>query len=426
MNCRYCGSELKPGAVHCPHCGFDVTAQDLESVLKEIVRLEGQEKLLDGQSLLNLLADVAPELKKERNLLSLLVSLQGNEMILESSRIGETALQKAVQNTARQLSEDYSVDPARAKEICEIFAAAVAPDKNPEGKVKDDSAPTEKVCPHCGAVNLANSIYCSQCSRKLEEENKVAPTSNPNLSAEKKLSIWFALSAAVLIIENPIAIVLRIIAIIILILTVFLPIPLKWKLVTAAAVLSAALLIVVPGEYSYFSLFILAGALSFVLIPCGIVGTKHSLAVKSPSLAAVSATASMSAQTAEPLSLVYMQNREKKASYIALVASAVVVTIGSGFIIWIFYSLIVGLIYSLMMGIVLLITVLLHIPFKRKLVIIAVASQCCFILYVALVLHYSFISEVLPFWRHGINVIISVLSVDLLPFSILGIKQLMK
>ena len=148
MNCRYCGNELNPDARNCPHCGFDTNANDLKSILREIIRLDGEEKLLDGQGLLNLLADVAPELRKERNLLSYLVNSHGNEAILEGSKAGEDALQNAVQTTARQIAEDYSADPAKALEICEVFASALAPGWHPETDARESSAPKDPVRPH--------------------------------------------------------------------------------------------------------------------------------------------------------------------------------------------------------------------------------------------------------------------------------------
>ena len=148
MNCRYCGNELNPDARNCPHCGFDTNANDLKSILREIIRLDGEEKLLDGQGLLNLLADVAPELRKERNLLSYLVNSHGNEAILEGSKAGEDALQNAVQTTARQIAEDYSADPAKALEICEVFASALAPGWRPETDARESSPPKSPARPH--------------------------------------------------------------------------------------------------------------------------------------------------------------------------------------------------------------------------------------------------------------------------------------
>lgn len=164
MNCRYCGNELNQAGGHCPHCGFDSSARDLKNILREIVRLESKERLLDGPWLLNLLADVAPQLKKERILLSALVNAGGNETIMESGALGERALQNAVKKTASQISEDYSVDPVKAEEICEVFAAVVFPEQNP---LKEAPSPhfSGVACPHCGTVNKIESLFCSQCGR---------------------------------------------------------------------------------------------------------------------------------------------------------------------------------------------------------------------------------------------------------------------
>ena len=118
MNCRYCGNELNRASRHCPHYGFDSSARDLKSILEENVRLEGKEKLLDDQGLLNLLADIAPELKKEGNLLTYLFSVQGNRILFNACTESVAVLQNAVQKTASQIAEDFSVDPGKALEIC--------------------------------------------------------------------------------------------------------------------------------------------------------------------------------------------------------------------------------------------------------------------------------------------------------------------
>ena len=181
MKCRYCGKQLNQNKRYCSHCGFDSNAKDLNSILREIARLKKNDILEDGQSLLNLLADIAPALRKERNLLSYLIKVNGNKAILDAGKRGESDLQEAIQRTAMQISDEYYVDQSKAKEICVTFASAAFPDSKLEKLVCQGTLKEEEiVCPYCGCINKADNVTCSKCGGKINGEVAENPDSEAN------------------------------------------------------------------------------------------------------------------------------------------------------------------------------------------------------------------------------------------------------
>ena len=139
MKCRYCGHEHTPVGYYCPKCGFDTRANDFLGILRELVRLQGKDILRDGSGLLNTLADIAPEFKKERNLLRCLVEVGGSQTIPAAA--GTEAVRQAVIQTAERMAEDYAMDRKSAEDFCALFASVAADGFMPEPGNEPEPAP---------------------------------------------------------------------------------------------------------------------------------------------------------------------------------------------------------------------------------------------------------------------------------------------
>ena len=181
MKCRFCGKELNQSGGYCPQCGFKVNANDFESILREIVRLKGEEILRDGKVLLSMLSDIAPALRKERNLLSYLIKVNGNKTILDAGKRGESDLQEAIQRTAMQISDEYSVDPSKAEEICVLFTAVAFPNADLKKPAHQKALKkTGKEFPPCGYDNESSDVTCSKYGGKMNGEETKNPASETN------------------------------------------------------------------------------------------------------------------------------------------------------------------------------------------------------------------------------------------------------
>lgn len=123
MKCSKCGHTWLPDvntlSPACPRCQGLSKAENLSEALWLIFQIHGPAFIRDEQKLLAVFADVAPELKKERNQLELFVKVHGpSKLITDPSDHG-------IQIVIRDLRDNFGMYDASAETLCRTYLAAL-------------------------------------------------------------------------------------------------------------------------------------------------------------------------------------------------------------------------------------------------------------------------------------------------------------
>ena len=138
MKCSHCGAQLPEAETprYCIYCGrpLEGPGKDggLESVLAEIRERFGLDALRDGQRAVAYLADLAPALLRERELLRLFYESGCAEILLNAQRLGGPEREAARARTERVLTNERWLRDEAAKMVCDAFLYALCPEAAPE------------------------------------------------------------------------------------------------------------------------------------------------------------------------------------------------------------------------------------------------------------------------------------------------------
>ena len=138
MKCRYCKAEWntpgqKAGPKNCPFCGKKLVAEahnipeTLEDVLLEIVDSCGVDTLKDGRKTLGFFCDLAPQLKKERILLSHFINANSEniESIFAARTQSEAEQRILFLKILNKLIEEWAMREDAATAVCKSYFYAV-------------------------------------------------------------------------------------------------------------------------------------------------------------------------------------------------------------------------------------------------------------------------------------------------------------
>ena len=107
----------------CPKCQSDSQPENISEALWKVFITAGPMYLQDGQKLLAVFADLAPELKKERNLLELFVGLKGPEKLIQAANAGDA--ENVIRIVVRDLRDNYGMYEGTAEQLCRAYLAAL-------------------------------------------------------------------------------------------------------------------------------------------------------------------------------------------------------------------------------------------------------------------------------------------------------------
>ncbi|MBP3542153.1 MAG: hypothetical protein J6K72_10150 [Clostridia bacterium] len=133
MKCPTCFAEWNVGSeskewVNCPFCGSimpTVQIDSLEKALQRIVDVFGMETLKNGDRLLGILKDIAPELRKEHNLLFLFV--EGNDLprLFNAKSIKRNEQEELYRKTVAKLVDKWFIQTAAAEYVTSCYFEAI-------------------------------------------------------------------------------------------------------------------------------------------------------------------------------------------------------------------------------------------------------------------------------------------------------------
>ena len=149
MFCRHCGAKLpdigpdERGASVCPRCGGALGSAAIQKqaapaglglaeALCEICRRFGLDALRDGQRAVAYLADLAPALLRERELLRLFYESGCAEILLNAQRLGGPEREASRARAERVLTNERWLRDEAAKMVCDAFLYALCPEAAPE------------------------------------------------------------------------------------------------------------------------------------------------------------------------------------------------------------------------------------------------------------------------------------------------------
>lgn len=93
----------------------------LGDVIRKIVQDHGEKALLDSQFTLAVFMDLAPTLKKERELLRAFLLCDGAKKVLDSRGLSDSDRDSRIKALIQQLVTDHWVAESAAKFICDEF-----------------------------------------------------------------------------------------------------------------------------------------------------------------------------------------------------------------------------------------------------------------------------------------------------------------
>ena len=149
MKCSHCGAQLPEAETprYCIYCGRPLEGPwkdgGLESVLAEIRERFGLDALRDGQRAVAYLADLAPGLLRERELLRLFYESGCAEILLNAQRLGGPEREAARARAERVLTNERWLRDEAAKMVCDAFLYALCPEAAPP-KQKPAAQPARK------------------------------------------------------------------------------------------------------------------------------------------------------------------------------------------------------------------------------------------------------------------------------------------
>lgn len=137
MKCIHCGSEwnVSPGLsvsiTNCPFCGKSLLPEKkqlntVEDVLVEINRLFGVSVLADETKLVAYFSDLAPQLSRQRRILSYFVECGGPKKIVAVLNSSDDERSVCIKQIVREMKDEMYIEEAASQMICESFLFAVS------------------------------------------------------------------------------------------------------------------------------------------------------------------------------------------------------------------------------------------------------------------------------------------------------------
>lgn len=137
MKCPKCSAEwhlpenmpVQPKA--CPFCGESLQTAPTDSlvtidtVLAEIVQRFGIDILRNGAKTAAIFSDLAPQLRKEKLLLTYLIQFNGNLELLEVKHLTQTEQRATYRKVVQHLTDEQFVAQSAAENICQCFLKAI-------------------------------------------------------------------------------------------------------------------------------------------------------------------------------------------------------------------------------------------------------------------------------------------------------------
>ena len=221
MKCSHCGAQLPETETprYCIYCGrpLERPGKDggLESVLTEIRERFGLDALRDGQRAVAYLADLAPALLRERELLRLFYESGCAEILLNAQRLGGPEREAARARAERVLTNERWLRDEAAKMVCDAFLYALCPEAAPEPE-KPSTPPVQPPKPAAKpqpAAPARSGANPTRASKKLERlagtRGRIDRRANPTRAAKKTGSVLKRVIAAVFVIGLAVSFVIR-------------------------------------------------------------------------------------------------------------------------------------------------------------------------------------------------------------------------
>lgn len=212
MKCSHCGAQLPEAETprYCIYCGrpLEGPGKDggLESVLSEIRERFGLDALRDGQRAVAYLADLAPALLRERELLRLFYESGCAEILLNAQRLSGPEREAARARAERVLTNERWLRDEAAKMVCDAFLYALCPEAAPEPEkpaTPPVQPPKQAAQPEPSAPDRSGTNP-TRASKKLERlagtRGRIDRRANPTRAAKKPGSILKKVIAAVFVI----------------------------------------------------------------------------------------------------------------------------------------------------------------------------------------------------------------------------------
>ena len=115
--CPFCGTSLQ--------CSHDKVLSTMDDVLCEIIRRFGTDILRDGRKTVAVFSDLAPQLRKERLLLTYLIQFDGNQKLLEVKNLEKSMQRASYLKVVQYLAEEQFVAQTAAESVCLSFLKAI-------------------------------------------------------------------------------------------------------------------------------------------------------------------------------------------------------------------------------------------------------------------------------------------------------------
>lgn len=163
MKCPKCSAEWHlPSNVPtqlktCPFCGARLQIEPvdglvtIDAVLVEIVQRFGIDILRNGSKTVAIFSDLAPQLRKERVLLTYLTQFDGNLKLLEVKHLTQAKQHAAYLKVVQHLTDEQFVAQSAAENVCQCFLKAigvtVAPEHVPSSSYISAPISTQKQIP---------------------------------------------------------------------------------------------------------------------------------------------------------------------------------------------------------------------------------------------------------------------------------------
>lgn len=137
MRCSNCSAEwtfsisLKAPIRICPFCGgyleyeSNSVTKTVDGVLSEIVQRFGIDTLRSGTRTVALFADLAPQMEREKRLLSYLVQFGGNNRLLDARQLDSGKQVAEYRKVIHHLTDEQFIAQTAAEDICKSFLKAI-------------------------------------------------------------------------------------------------------------------------------------------------------------------------------------------------------------------------------------------------------------------------------------------------------------
>lgn len=144
MKCPKCSAEWHlPSNVPtqlktCPFCGESLQIEPvdglvtIDAVLVEIVQRFGIDILRNGSKTVAIFSDLAPQLRKERLLLTYLTQFEGNLKLLEVKHLTQAKQRATYLKVVQHLTDEQFVAQTAAENVCQCFLKAIGVTIAPE------------------------------------------------------------------------------------------------------------------------------------------------------------------------------------------------------------------------------------------------------------------------------------------------------